>query len=112
LESKQKLILIKLLHTIIWLFYVIVILYALYATIIDRIDAYFFIAVCLVILEGIILILNGWNCPITLISQKYSRNITVGFDIFIPIWLAKHNKTIFMAIFLLSIIIAIYRVLT
>ncbi len=112
MEAKQKLILIKLLHTIIWLFYVIVILYTFYAAITDRIDIYFLIAVCLVILEGIILLLNGWRCPLTRIGEKYSRNVSVGFDIYIPKWIAKHNKNIFTILFSLSIIIAMYRILT
>jgi hypothetical protein len=112
LKKQSKLILIKLLHTAIWLFYVIVILYAFYAAIIDRIDIYFLIAICLVLFEGIILLINGWRCPLTRFGEKYSEDLSAGFDIFLPKWLAKHNKTIFTLIFLASIILAIYRILT
>lgn len=94
MKAQSKLMLIKLLHTAIWLFYVIVILYIFYAAIIDRIDIYFLIAICLVLFEGIVLLINGWHCPLTRIGEKYSRNVSVGFDIFLPTWLAKHNKTI------------------
>jgi hypothetical protein len=110
-EAKSKLFLITLLHTAIWLFYVLIILYTLYAAIMDRIDLYFLIAVCLVLLEGIILIKNGWRCPLTRIGGKYSSDVSIGFDIFLPKWLAKHNKTIFTLIFLASLILAIYRIL-
>jgi hypothetical protein len=111
MEANSKLFLIKLLHTAIWLFYVLIILYALYAAIIDRIDLYFLIAVCLVLLEGVVLLKNGWSCPLTRIGEQYSNDVSVGFDIFIPKWLAKHNKAIFTLIFSASIILAIYRIL-
>ncbi len=112
MKSKTKLILIKILHTVIWLFYAMTILYTLYAAIVDKIDAYFWMAVGFVVLEGIILLIYGGHCPITLISEKYSRNVSVGFDIFIPKWIARYNKMIFGTIFLVSIIIAAYRFLT
>ena len=112
MEAKSKLILIKLLHTAIWLFYVLIILYTLYAAIIDRIDFYFLIAVCLVLIEGVVLLINDWRCPLTRIGEQYSKDVSVGFDIFLPKWLAKHNKTIFTIIFSASVILAIYRILT
>lgn len=112
MEVKSKLILIKLLHTAIWLFYALIILYTLYAAIIDRIDFYFIIVVCLVLVEGVVLLINGWRCPLTRIGKHYSKDVSVGFDIFLPKWLAKYNKTIFTIIFSVSIILAIYRILT
>ncbi len=112
MKAKSKLILIKLLHTAIWLFYVLIILYTFYAAFIDRIDFYFLIAVCLVLLEGLILLKNGWRCPLTRIGAQYTRDVSVNFDIFLPKWLAKHNKSIFTIIFSASIILAIYRILT
>lgn len=69
-------------------------------------------AVALVIIEGIILLINGWRCPLTRLGEKYTEQTNVGFDIFLPKWLAKNNKTIFTALFFLGVIIVIYRVLT
>lgn len=57
-NTKTKLILIKLLLTAIWLFYVFTILYILYASIVDKIDFYFLVAVSLVLIEGAVLLIT------------------------------------------------------
>jgi hypothetical protein len=107
----KKLFFIKLVHTIIWLFYVCVIFYILYAGITGRINYYVWIAIGLVVLEGFILLLFKWRCPLTVIGYKYTENPEVGFDIFIPKRLAKNNKLIFTTIFAFGVIIVLYRVL-
>lgn len=111
MNVKEKLIIIKLVHTLIWLFYAFIIFYILYAAIVNRIDIRFWIAVAFVALEGIILIINHWRCPITVVTKKYSKDISVGFDIFIPRWFVKYNITIFAILFVIAMIIAIYRII-
>lgn len=108
----KKLLYIKIIHTIIWLFYVFIIGYILYASVYNIINLYLFIAIGFVVLEGIILLIFKWKCPLTVIGYKYSNNHEVGFDIFLPKWLAKNNKSIFSAIFAIGVIITIYRLLT
>ncbi|MCX7923104.1 MAG: hypothetical protein N3B21_14000 [Clostridia bacterium] len=108
----KKLLLIKLIHTVIWLFYVVLIGYILYASICNMINLYLFIAIGFVVLEGLILLIFKWRCPLTVIGYKYSDNHEVGFDIFLPRWLAKNNKSIFSTIFVIGLIITIYRLLS
>ncbi len=36
---------------------------------------------------------------------------SINFDIFLPNWLARHNKTIFTSIYLIGVIIVLFRVL-
>ncbi|EKE27282.1 MAG: hypothetical protein ACD_3C00226G0001 [uncultured bacterium (gcode 4)] len=105
----KKLFYIKLVHTIIWLFYVCIIFYILFAAILDKIDIYLYIAIILVIFEWIILIIFKGKCPLTIIAYRYSKNHEAGFDIFLPKWLAESNKSIFTLIFILGIIIVLYR---
>lgn len=107
----KKLFFIKLVHTMIWFIYVCIIFYILYAAIYNKINYYLWIAIGLVLLEGFILLIFKWKCPLTVIGYKYSENHDVGFDIFIPKWLAKNNKLIFTTLFIIGIIIVIYRVL-
>jgi hypothetical protein len=107
----KKLFYIKLLHTIIWFFYVFIIGYVIYAGIMNKIDFYLFTAIGLVMLEGIILIIFKWRCPLTVLGYKYTENREVGFDIFLPKWLAKNNKAIFTTIFVIGVLITIYRLL-
>jgi len=106
----KKLLLIKLLHTVIWAFFVMAIFYIVYAGMFDKINILTFIAIGLVVLEGIILLIFKWRCPLTVVGYKYSNTKEVGFDIFIPKWLAQHNKTIFTIIFGAGLILVVLRI--
>ena len=94
-STNEKLIGIKALHTIIWVFFNVVIFYLLYAVIIDKIDKYVWICLGLIILEGLILLAFKSICPITIIARKYSASEKSNFDIYLPNWLAKYNKVIY-----------------
>lgn len=95
----KKLFCIKLIHTIVWAFFVLVIFYILFAGIFDKINVYTFIAMGLVVIEGLVLLLFGWRCPLTVVGKRYTDDDEIGFDIFLPKWLAKNNKTILGALF-------------
>ena len=109
---KNKLVAIKTLHTIIWLFYNVVIFYLLYAVIVDKIDLWVWICIGLVIMEGLVLLIFKWFCPLTIIARRYSDSTKDNFDIFLPNWLAKHNKLIYTSLFGLAIAILLFRYVT
>lgn len=111
-NNGRKLLLIRLVHTLIWAFFVFVIGYILYAGVFDKIGVLVWIAIALIILEGVVLQLNRGSCPLTPIAAKYTNNRNDNFDIFLPNWLAKNNKIIFSSIWLLGVVIVIYRVMT
>jgi hypothetical protein len=100
MTNEKKLLIIKTIHTAIWLFYVFVFFYILYAGIYNKLDKLLWASIGLVILEGLVLIVNRWKCPLTVLANRYSKNPETGFDIFLPNILAKHNKTIFVTLFI------------
>lgn len=104
-----KLILIKVVHTAIWLFFNVVIFYLLYAAITSKIDKWVWICIGLVIGEGLVLVAFKMFCPLTVLARKYSDSTEENFDIFLPNWLAKYNKLIYTSIFCIAVIIVIYR---
>jgi hypothetical protein len=108
---KEKLFIIKSIHTIIWLFFNVVIFYLLYAVIVNKIDQWVWICISLVVAEGIVLAIFKMFCPLTIMARKYSDSTKENFDIFLPNWLAKYNKLIYTIIFGMAIIILIYRIL-
>ena len=110
MNNSEKLFAIKLVHTLIWLFFVIVIFYILYSGITDRVSTLTWIAIGLVIVEGIVLLLCNMFCPLTIVARKYSNSKKDNFDIFLPNWLARHNKLIFTTIYLIGVLIVIIRV--
>ena len=112
MTQQVKLALIKTLHTVIWVFFNVVIFYLLYAVLADKIDKWIWICLGLLALEAMVLFTFKKVCPVTLIARKYSDSQKHNFDIYLPEWLAKHNKTIYSAVVLVAILILVFRLLT
>jgi hypothetical protein len=60
--------------------------------------------VALVLAECFVLIANRMRCPLTAIAERYTDDRRANFDIWLPEWLARHNKSIFGTMFLLGLI--------
>jgi len=54
----------------------------------------------IVLLETLVLVFNGWQCPLTGMAAQHTDDRRANFDIYLPEWLARHNKVIFGSIFL------------
>lgn len=109
MEVTQKLFRIKLLHTLVWAFFVWIIFYILYSGITGNITGFTWIAIVLIIGEGLVLLIFKMFCPLTLIARKYSDSEKANFDIFLPEWLAKYNKEIFTSIYVLGVALVLMR---
>lgn len=95
MSNRHNLIAIKLLHTVVWVFMNVVIFYALYAVVVDRIDRWLWIALAVIGLECLVLLIFKMACPLTLVARRYSNSQLPNFDIYLPLWLAKYNKLIY-----------------
>ena len=47
----------------------------------------------------LVLIANGGRCPLTAVAARYTVDRRDNFDIYLPEWLARHNKLIFGSIY-------------
>lgn len=110
IHQNNRLLTIKLIHTLIWSFFVLVIFYILYSGITNTVNRLTWIGIGLIICEGLVLLVFKMFCPLTLIARKYSDSQKDNFDIFLPNWLAKHNKLIFTSIFIAGLMIVVARV--
>ncbi len=110
MSNHTRLLAIKLIHTIIWVFFVAVIFYILYCGIVNDIQIYTWIGIGLVFSEGLILLLFRMSCPLTVLARRYSDSDRANFDIFLPNWLAKYNKEIFTTLFLIGVGLVVWRV--
>ena len=111
MTNTRKLLLIKILHTIIWVLFVAVIFYIVYSGITDTVTTYTWIGIGVILGEGLVLLLFKMYCPLTVIARKYSDSQKDNFDICLPNWLAKYNKLIFTSIFILGVLLVLYRVI-
>ena len=109
MTDQAKLLLIKLLHTAVWLFFVSMIGYVLYSGLANAVSGYTWIAIGMVIVEGLILLLFSLRCPLTILVRRYSDSDRANFDIFLPDWLARYNKRLFTFLYIVGLLIVAYR---
>jgi len=112
MQSEIKLIIVKIIHTLIWLFFNAVIFYMLYAVVNDKLDIWLWIGYGLILLESITLLIFKFFCPLTLLARRYSNSTKENFDIYLPNWLAKYNKQIYSGIMFIIVVLTVYRLLT
>jgi hypothetical protein len=104
----QKLWLVKLVHTLAWAFFVACIV----ATPVAGWSRHYGRAGLfggIVMIEVLILGLNGWRCPLTAIAARYTEDRRANFDIFLPEWLARYNKEVFGTLFVGGILLTLAR---
>lgn len=89
---------VKVIHTVVWAFFAGCILaIPVYAANGNLHLAGALIAI--VAIEVAIILINRWRCPLTNVAARYTDDRRDNFDIYLPLWLARHNKTIFGALY-------------
>ena len=63
----------------------------------------------IVLVEVVILVANGWRCPLTSLAARFTEDRRDNFDIYLPLWLARHNKLIFGVLYVLGMAFAYLR---
>ena len=112
MQPAQKLLILKVVHTLVWAFFVCVIGYVVYSGITNQITSYTWVGIGLVIGEGLVLWIFRMFCPLTVLARRYSDSQKDNFDIFLPNWLARHNKIIFTSIFVAGLSLVLFRTLS
>jgi len=111
MPSETKLIFVKVIHTLVWFGFNIVIFKMLYAVMANIIGPGLWIGYGLVLAEGLVLLAFKGMCPLTIVAKKYSDSTKDNFDIYLPNWLARHNKLIYICLLIIISMITVYRLL-
>jgi hypothetical protein len=93
---------IKVVHTIVWALFAGCIFAIPIASLNGDNQAAFWLA-AIVFVEVAVLALNKWHCPLTSLAARYTTDRGANFDIYLPEWLAKHNKVIFGTIYAVGV---------
>jgi hypothetical protein len=96
---------IKAVHTIVWAFFAGCILAIPLVSWRGGYQAAAWLA-AIVLGEVLVLALNHWRCPLTSAAAHYTDDRRENFDIYLPKWLAKHNKFIFGALYVAGVAFA------
>jgi len=104
----NALLAVKIVHTIAWAFFAgCIVAIPVVSWLGHHTAAAWLIGI--VFVEVAILLINGWRCPLTLLAERFTHERHDNFDIYLPMWLARHNKLIFGVLFCLGLAFAWVR---
>ena len=102
----RPLVALKILHTLVWILMVTAII-CIPASALCRQYKWSASLSLVVWGECAVLLLNRGRCPMSDWARHYAPENSANFDIYLPEWLARHNKTIFGTVFLLGELISV-----
>lgn len=97
---------VKVVHTVIWAFFAGCIVAIPVAAWLGRHEAAAWL-IGIVFVEVAVLAANRWRCPLTDVAARYTDDRRDNFDIYLPLWLARHNKEIFGGLYAAGIAYAV-----
>lgn len=100
----KRVFLIKFIHSILFWLMAFCLFYILYCAISRTYDWTLLTAVGIIILEGLSLVFNRWECPLTTLAEKYGAEKGSVTDIFLPIWCARNVFKFFTVLFAIEIV--------
>jgi hypothetical protein len=103
-----KLRAVKIVHTLVWAFFASCILAVPALARAGRLRAAA-VVIAIVLIEVAIILVNRWRCPLTDVAARYTNDRRDNFDIYLPLWLARHNKAIFGTLFAIGLLYTIAR---
>jgi len=107
-QAARKLVIIKLLHSAVWLFMATCVLLIPLTALHSRFQLAALLT-AVILIECAVLAANRGKCPLTPIAARYTEDRSDNFDIYLPRWLARYNKTIFGSLFICGIVFALFR---
>jgi hypothetical protein len=107
-SEPRSLRVVKVIHTVVWAFF---------AGSVFAIPVLAWLrelrAACIVIgvvfVEVLILVFNRMSCPLTAVAARYTDDRQANFDIYLPEWLARHNKQVFGLLYVAGILLTVAR---
>lgn len=109
--TKRKLLLIKSIHTLVWLGFNVVLIYLYYAVLTRQIGKWVWMGLGLFVMEGLVLLMFHQSCPLTVWARRYDSSARANFDIFLPEWLARNNKRVYLTALVVLILILVFQLL-
>jgi hypothetical protein len=104
MTNEDRLTFIKLFHTVVWAVLAGCILALPVTALRQRFDLALILTI-IIIAECGVIALNHGRCPLTDVAARYTQDRRDNFDIYLPNWLARHNKAIFGTLFVINEVI-------
>ena len=101
----NKIFVIKSIHTIIFYFMAVCLLYVLYCGITRTYNWILILAISAILIEGLALILNHWRCPLTTLANKLGAEKGSVTDTFLPSCITRNVFNISIVVFAISLVL-------
>jgi hypothetical protein len=103
---------IKLIHSFLFFLIAASTIFVLVSAALDRITSLTWWAFGVAIVELLILLLNGWRCPLTDLAERQGAEVGSVADLFLPNWLSDYLFTIFGIVFVVTCGLLVWRLLS
>ena len=107
-HPRRALIGIKIVHTAVWAFFMACIFAIPVMGFLERFQAAWVLS-GIVMVECLALAANRGRCPLTPLAARFSEDHRLGFDIYLPGWVARWNKELFGSIFVAGMLFVLWR---
>ena len=104
----RSLRIVKAVHTAVWAFFAGSIV-AIPVCAWQRSFEAAFMLIGVVLVEVLVLAGNGMRCPLTGVAARYTDDRRDNFDIYLPEWLARHNKEVFGSLYAAGVLFTAAR---
>ena len=101
----NKVFFIKLTHTMLFILMSSCIVYVLYCGITKTYNWILLLAIGAVLFEGIVLIVNHCQCPLTNLARKYGAEKGSVTDMFYPKWFVPHVFRFSTVLFVIGLVL-------
>jgi hypothetical protein len=107
-DAAAALTLVKVVHTVVWAVFAGCIIAIPVVSLLGRHGAAAWLAAAVAV-EVIVLVANRFRCPLTAVAARYTDDRHANFDIYLPLWLARHNQLIFGTLYFAGVAFAFAR---
>jgi len=108
----RSLTFIKVVHSLAFLFFSVANLIVLFSALSGRTSALTWLALAAVLTEGLVLMFNGWRCPLRIYAENIGAISGQVTDIFLPKWFADRIFSICGSLLAFSVLLLVVRLLT
>lgn len=99
---------IRIVHTVVWaIFAASIVAIPVFAWRGQATLAWWLIA--FVAIEVLVLLANRMRCPLTDVAARYTPDRRDNFDIYLPLWLARHNKQVFGTLYVAGVLYTAWK---
>jgi len=102
--QRNKIFVVKSIHIAIFYFMSICLFYILYRAITRTYDWTLLVAIVAIAINGLAILLNHFECPLTTLAKKYGDPKGSVTDILLPAWCARHVFKFFIAVAAIEVV--------